>query len=274
VNITTRTVCTTAGASIIASMALSTALISSASADGMDGHVMTGPTGNKVEMVDPAHSTYIPNIAAATARDRTKAQTLLNGTNTFCATRSLATIKANWRPGTSTPNNTTHYFNPSKKASGLNPSNPRAALVYDGKLGGLMFGGVPLPSLGSIPRAHGHDMVNPVEMVHVYCTNNLKDAYTPNRLLGVKADLTTLRLKIRPAITDLNKTQLQAVLTKVRAPRTTTNNTTTTATTNNTATNKGPDPVLEAMRMEIRASLMILSETRLRNIWTLIKSFR
>ena len=273
-NITTRIVCTTTGACIVASMALSTALISSASADGMDGHVMTGPTGNKVEMVDPAHSTYIPNVAAATARDRTKAQTLLNGTNTFCATRSLATIKANWRPGTSTPNNTTHYFNPSKKASGLNPANPRAALVYDGKLGGLMFGGTPLPSLGSIPRAHGHDMVNPVEMVHVYCTNNLTTAFTPNRMLGIKAALIALRLKIRPAIMDLTKPQLHAVLIKVRAPHPNTATNTATATAGSPTAKNGPNPVLEAMRMEIRASLMILGEQRLRSIWTLMKSFR
>ena len=251
-------------------MGMSTVLVSSASGDGMDGHVMTGPTGNTVEMVDPAHSSYIPNLAAASARDVAKAQRLLNGVNTFCDTRSLATIRANWRPGTSTPSNTTHYFNPSKSASGLNPSNPRAALVYDGKLSGVMFGGMPLPSMGSIPRAHGHDMVNPVEMVHVYCGNSLKEAFTPNRLLGVKAGLTALRLKIRPAVMDLNKAQLQAVLVKVRAPRTGSAG----LAENVSASRGGPDPVLEAMRMEIRASLMVLGEARLRSIWVLMQSFK
>lgn len=270
VKITKRLAYRTAGAFIVGSMGMSTVLVSSASGDGMDGHVMIGPTGNTVEMFDPSNSTYIPNIASASARDRAKAQNLLNGVNTFCNTRSLATIRANWRPGTSTPNNTTHYFNPSKSASGLNPSNPRAALVYDGKLSGVMFGGVPLPSLGSIPRAHGHDMVNPVEMVHVYCGNSLKAAFTPNRMLGVKAALISLRLKIRPAVMDLNKAQLQAVLVKVRAPRTSSAG----VTANLSTARSGPDPVLEAMRMEIRASLMVLGEARLRSIWLLMKSFR
>lgn len=53
---------------------------------GMDEHVMIGPTGNKVEMVDPAQSTYVPEVAMASDRSRTKARRLLDGANTFCHT--------------------------------------------------------------------------------------------------------------------------------------------------------------------------------------------
>ncbi len=35
---------------------------------------------------------------------------------------------------------------------------------------GAVLTGVPLPYMGTIPRAHAHTMDRPVEMVHVYCT--------------------------------------------------------------------------------------------------------
>jgi len=72
-----------------------------------------------------------------------------------------------------------------------------------------MFAGKPLPYLGSIPRAHIHHMKKPVELLHVYCTKSLKDAFTPNRLLGINADLVRLRWNIRPAVMDLTERQLR-----------------------------------------------------------------
>ncbi|MGH3315266.1 MAG: hypothetical protein ACRDO0_03905, partial [Nocardioidaceae bacterium] len=117
---------------------------------------MMGSSGNRIEMVAPQESKYVPKILKAPARARTKARKLLNGVNRFCRTRSLADLKARWRAGDDHPARPTHYFNPRRGASGTNPARPRAALVYDGRIGGVMFTGNPLPGLGPIPRAHGH----------------------------------------------------------------------------------------------------------------------
>jgi hypothetical protein len=255
-------------------MGLSTSLTTNASAsisaDGKDVMIMVGPTGNTVEMVDPDQSTYVPDIVGASAGDVDKAQTLLNGVNHFCATHTVAGLKDSaWRPGKTLATAQTHLFNPNTDSKGLDPTNPRAALVYDGVVAGVMFNGTPLPSLGTIPRAHGHaDMAMAVEMVHVYCTPNLKYAYTPNRQLGVMLPVFHLRLEIRPAIMNLTPVHLQAVRDKVRgyigmaaAAKAT------------VATKSGPDPVLSAMRDEIRRSLMLLNLSQLRSVWHLMQSY-
>lgn len=281
-----------AGAVLLGAVGVSTTLGSAASASlrpatlssmdnptGMmsrlqtDDMLMVGPTGNIVEMVAPDDSTYIPDIAAASAEDVAKAQRLLDGANDFCRTHTVAWLQANWRPGMNNPANPSHYFNPDPNSRGLDPSNPRAALVYDGQLGGIMMTGEPLPYLGTIPRAHSHTTMTMgghmgVEMVHVYCTPGLKEAFTPNRMLGVKAAMIELRLMIRPAIMDLNRSQLHEVRALVRgylgdrlqqvAPD---------------WTNGGAHPVLTAMRTEIRNSLMLLTETQLRNVWSLMQSY-
>jgi hypothetical protein len=264
----------TAVAALVGCIGLSTTLVTNASAStGADGKgvmVMVGPTGNMVEMVDPDQSTYVPDIAGASTADVDKAQTLLDAVNHFCATHTVAGLKGNdWRPGKTLATAQTHLFNPDTKSKGLDPTNPRAALVYDGKVAGVMFNGTPLPYLGTIPRAHGHaDMAMAVEMVHVYCTPNLQYAYTPNRQLGVMLPVFHLRLEIRPAIMNLSPVHLRAVRDKVRgyigmaaAAKAT------------VASKSGPDPVLSAMRDEIRRSLMLLSLSQLRSVWHLMQSY-
>ena len=228
--------------------------------------VEVGPSCNQVEMMQPHNSTYVPNIARASAADRSMARKLLAGVNDFCRTNSVAAVVSTWRPGLSNSAGPTHFFNPDR-SRGLDPANPRAALVYDGRLGGVMFTGSPLPPLGSIPRAHTHEVGSTVEMVHVYCTDSLKEAFTPNRLLGVKADLVSLRLELRPAVMDLSGAELHAVLAEVRelagdelSPF---------APVPSLATG-GPDPVLQAMRTEIRRSLMVLTEAQLRRLQSLM----
>ncbi len=264
----------TAGVALLGSFGLSMVLVPVASA-GSSGPMattmlLTGPTGNTVEMVAPAQSTYRPNIAGASVANRDQAQRLLDGVNRFCRNHTVAGIQAKWRQGTGKMSGQTHYYNPDPMAAGLSPRNPRAALIYDGRLGGVMFTGMPLPSLGSIPRAHSHDMTMPVEMVHVYCTKNLRDAFTPNRILGVKADLKMLRLEIRPAVMNLNKNQLHAVRAKVRGYA---GDKLQAVSPVGTSSDGGPDPVLQAMRTEIRNSLMILTEHQLRSVWSLMQSY-
>jgi hypothetical protein len=137
----------------------------------------------------------------------------------------------------------------------------------------VMFNGSPLlPHLGSIPRAHAHQMTmsKPLEMVHVYCTKNLKYAYTPNRTLGVLAPMINLRLKIRPAVMDLTGHQLREVRAMVRKfcgdrlePVYPTG----------TSSDGGPDPLKEAMRTEIRHSLMIMTTHQLRLVWHRMESY-
>lgn len=277
----TSLVCATAGAVIAGSAGLSGLLTPAVSASpsptAMDVRIMTGPTGNKVEMVDPAQSTYVPRIARASDADRAQARDLLRGANRFCRTHSVDSLQSRWRPGRSKPAHPTHLFNPKKrKARGLHPRNPRAALVYDGKLGGVMFTGTPLPSLGSIPRAHSHHDMSMgstsmnVEMVHVYCTKSLKEAFTPNRVLGVKSDLRALRDRMRPAVMDLHKAQLRAVRHKVRHYA---GNKLDPVRPVGSSSGPGPDPVMQAMRTEIRHSLMILSEHQLRSVWRLMRSY-
>jgi hypothetical protein len=266
----------TAGVVLLGSIGLGAVLLPDASAGmhsgGMGGHrhIMIGPTGNTVEIGDPANSMYIPKIRAASAKDVAKAQRISNGVNNFCRTHTAKGIKAKWRPGLGKATHQTHYFNPSSKSWGLNAHQPRAALIYKGKLGGVMFSGMPLPHLGSIPRAHSHMMMSHMEMLHVFCTPNLREAFTPNRVLGVKAATIALRLSIRPAVTDLGRHHLHAVRAKVRgyagdrlqpvAPV-------------GSPSDPGPDPVLRAMRTEIRHSLMMLHETQLRSVWRLIQSY-
>ena len=70
---------------------------------------------------------------------------------------------------------------------------------------------MPLPFLGSIPRAHSHDMSRPREMVHVYCTTDLAEAFTPNRPLGVMADVIALRGEVRPLVSELVEREIPVV---------------------------------------------------------------
>jgi hypothetical protein len=265
----------TAVAAIVGCIGLSTTLANGASAStgtaGKGYMIMIGKSGNKVEMVDPDQSTYVPDIAGASAADVDKSQKLLDAVRQFCSNRTVAGLKDNgWTPGKSRVTAQTHLFNPDTKSKGLDPTNPRAALVYDGKVAGVMFNGSPLPYLGTIPRAHGHaDMTMAVEMVHVYCTPNLQYAFTPNRQLGVMLPVFHLRLEIRPAVMNLTPAHLTAVRDKVRsyigmaAARAKVT----------VATKGGPDPVLAAMRDEIRRSLMILNLHQLRGVWHLMQSY-
>ncbi len=232
------------------------------------GHVMVGPTCNLVEMVGPEDSTYRPDVAGATRADRARAQELLRGVNEFCRTHSAQELMAEWVPGEANPARPTHFFNPDSRGSlGLEPSNPRAVLIYEQRIGGVMFTGVPLPSLGSIPRAHSHDMSRPREMVHVYCTTNLTEAFTPNRQLGVLADVIALRGKARPLVSHLVQPRLGEVLSLVREyvgeqlprvdPR--------------AMTPPGlADPIMWAKREQLRQSLMLLSEPQLRRVLWLL----
>jgi len=241
--------------------------------------VETSATGNRVELVDPGQSRYVPRVMQATARQRERSRHLLAGVNRFCDTHTLAELRAEgWRPGSAREVHPTHYFTPEVGANGTNPTNPRAALVYEGKVAGVMFTGQPLPRLGSIPRAHRHahgsrmGTGSSAEMVHVYCTNDLtvksvREAYTPNRQLGVLADTINLRLRIRPAVMDLTPRQLREVRALVR------DYTGRTAQSTAARAAGGPDPVLKAMRTEIRESLMELNERQLRSVWRLMRSY-
>ena len=237
---------------------------------GGDDAVTIGPTCNQVEMAGPGESAYVPDIAAASVADRRKAQRLLDGVNEFCDRHSGETLAETWRPGPSSPPGASHHGNPDSDSRGLDPANPRTALIYDGELGGVMFVGRPLPSLGSIPRAHSHDPSTPTEMLHVYCTTNLREAFTPNRQLGIKADLQPLRQSIRPAVMDLDESQLRAVLARVRGYA---GDEVVNVTPVENSADGGPDPVLQAMRTEIRRSLLLLDERQLRKLRSLIRSY-
>ena len=59
--------------------------------------VMIGSTGNKVEMVDPDHSTYVPKIRAASDKDRAYAKKLLGGVNRFCSNHTVAQLKPTYQ---------------------------------------------------------------------------------------------------------------------------------------------------------------------------------
>jgi hypothetical protein len=261
----------TAVAALVGCVGLSTSLVTASASTGADGNgpmIMIGKSGNKIEMVDPDQSTYVPNLAAASAVDTAKSQKLLDGVNRFCRTHTVAGLKQTWRPGKSRATAQTHLFNP-VHSQGLNPASPTAALIYDGKVAGEMLNGDPLPYLGTIPRAHGHsDMSMSVEMLHVYCTPNLKYAFTPNRQLGVMLPVFHLRLQIRPAIMNLTPVHLRAVRDKVRGYAGTSARQTLTV-----ASKSGPDPVLAAMRDEIRRSLMVLDLHQLRSVWHLMQSY-
>jgi hypothetical protein len=261
-------------AALVGCIGLSATVVSYAAGSASSSHhskhpmVMTGPTGNKVEMVDPDHSTYVPKIRAASDKDRAYAKKVLGGVNKFCANHTVAQLKPTWRPGHTRSTSQTHLFNP-VHSQGVHPASPTAALIYDGKVAGEMFNGTPLPHLGSIPRPHGHaDMSMSMEMLHVYCTNNLQYAFTPNRQLGVMLPIFRLRDKIRPAVMNLNRAQLHAVVHKVRGYTGKRQ-----AAKVGAASKGGPDPQLQAMRDEIRRSLMALSQHQLRSVWKLMQSY-
>lgn len=236
---------------------------------GHAGHLLVGPTCNLVEMVGPQHSRYRPDVAGASRADRAQARRLLQGVNAFCRDQSAPEVMATWVPGEGNQEPPTHFFNPDRRGSlGLDPSNPRAVLVYGQQIGGVMFTGSPLPHLGSIPRAHTHDASRPREMLHVYCSTNLAEAFTPSRQLGVLADSIALRQKIRPRVAYLMDPQLTAVLRQVREevggelPR---------VEPETIATPEMADPVLRAKRVEIRQSLLVLTEPELKRVLTMVK---
>jgi hypothetical protein len=275
------------------------------SASAKHVHIFTDSNGNRVEMIDPGQSHYIPNIAAASDADVAQAHAILDGVNEFCRTHSVKHIKAHWRPGgmgmhmkagmsmkgMQRMNNMpgmrmkgmagmrmshTHWFNPNK-LTGIHPKHPVAALIYKGVLDGVMFNGSPvLPALGTIPRPHVHNMDGmtmreaPLEMVHVYCTPGLKHAYTPNRQLGAMVPTQNLRTTIRPAVMLLKPWQLKEIRRMVRhmcgdrlAP----------VKPAGSWDGTGPDPVLQAMRTEIRHSLMILRQGQLADVWQRMRSY-
>lgn len=232
-------------------------------------HLVVGPTCNLSEVVAPPSSTYRPDVRGASRADRARARRLLRGVNGFCRSHSASELMAGWVPGNGDETPATHFFNPDRRGSlGLDPSNPRAALVHGHEIGGVMFAGAPLPSLGSIPRTHTHDASRPREMLHVYCATNLAEAFTPNRRLGVMADSIALRQKVRPQVANLVNRQLTAILRYVRDdlgdelsrvdPRTIT-------------TPEPTHPIQRAKRDEIRQSLVLLAEPQLRTVLAMIK---
>jgi hypothetical protein len=268
-------------------------------AQGKHAEIFTDDNGNTVEMIDPGQSTYVPDVKAASTDDIAKAKHILEGVQEFCRTHTVKNIKAHWRPGGMSMKvaqpmkgmsgmsmngmsgmhmkgmsmSHTHYFNPNKR-TGIHPKHPVAALIYKGVLDGVMFNGDPLlPYLGSIPRAHVHHMPGMVmhtEMVHVYCTANLQHAYTPNRQLGAMVPTQNLRTTIRPAVMDLTPGQLKEVRRMVRhmcgdrlKPVLPTGS----------PNAPGPDPRLQAMRTEIRHSLMILRQGQLQQLWQKMQSY-
>lgn len=241
-------------------------------ADGHEhgaGEVMVGPTCNTVETAVPAASTYVPDLRKAPAADLDSARRLLAGVNEFCRGHSAAQLQQEWPPR-SDPATATHFFNPDPGSRGLDPANPRAALIYDGRLGGVMFTGRPLDFLGSVPRPHSHGSARPVEMLHVYCTSDLEEAFTPNRQLGVNSDLRPLRQAIRPALVGLPEPALRAVLAQVRAHA---GDRLSRVTPVEPSGESGPDPVLQAMRREVRASLSHLTEPQLRDVWASVRRY-
>ena len=236
---------------------------------GNAGHLMVGPTCNLSEMVAPPSSTYRPDVRGASRADRARARSLLRGVNSFCRSHSASELMAGWVPGTGDETPATHFFNPDRRGSlGLDPSNPRAALIYRHEIGGVMFAGTPLPPLGSIPRTHTHDASRPREMLHVYCTTNLAEAFTPNRQLGVMAASIALRQKIRPQVAHLVNPRLTVILRNVRGDL------------GDELSRVGPPaiatpepthPIQRAKRDEIRRSLLFLTEPKLRTVLAMIK---
>ena len=238
------------------------------SAHGQPGPVVLGPTCNIVEPAAPPDSTYRPDVRAASRADRARARRLLSGVNEFCRSHTASDITSTWLAGQANETSPTHFFNPDRRGSlGLDPTNPRAVLVYRQGIGGLMFTGTPLPRLGSIPRAHTHDPSRPREMLHVYCADDLAEAFTPSRELGVLADSIVLRQKIRPRVAGVVDPRLAAVHRRMSsyvghelppaAPR--------------TDTAQLVDPVLRARRDQIRQSLVLLTEPELRMVWALVR---
>ena len=236
---------------------------------GHAGHVPVGPTCNRVEMVAPQNSRYRPDVAGASRADRTRARTLLRGVNAFCRNHSASEVMAAWLPGKADQTPPTHFFDPDRRGSlGLDPSNPRAVLIYGGEIGGVMFTGTPLPSLGSIPRAHTHDASHPREMLHVYCATSIREAFTPSRRLGVLADTIALRQEIRPRIAHLVDPRLTAIL---RQAREYVGDDVPPVESQAIATPPTADPVLRAKREEIRQSLFVMTEPELRKVLTMVK---
>lgn len=234
---------------------------------GHADHLLVGPTCNQLEMVAPNSSTYRPDVAGASSSDRARARELLRGVKEFCRSHSTSEVMAGWlRGGGTAP---THYFDPDRRGSlGLDPSNPRAVLVYGGEIGGVMFTGAPLPSLGSIPRAHTHDTSRPREMLHVYCTRDLADAFTPSRRLGVLADAIALREDIRPRIARLVDPRLTTVHQRVREYL---GDEFVSVDPSDLATPDVADPALRAQRAEVRQSLLLLGEPELRAVLSMVK---
>jgi hypothetical protein len=232
---------------------------------------MVGPTCNLVEMVAPYESSYRPNIAAASPADRDRARHLLAGVNEFCRAHTASELERSWLPGPDGGDALTHYFNPAPGSFGLDPAKPRAALVRQDRIVGVMFTGKPLPYLGSIPRAHMHDMSADMasnrEMLHVYCSPDLRDAFTPNRLLGVMADIKRLRDEFRANAGLLGEPRLSQVLARIRSMTPTPLPAVDGA---DQPASSDADPALWAKREEIRRDLLVVTDHDLRTLRPLL----
>ena len=237
-------------------------------AHGRPGQVVLGPTCNVVELAAPPDSTYRPDVTGASRADRARARRLLSGVNEFCRNHTASDITSRWLAGQASQTSPTHFFNPDRRGSlGLDPMNPRAVLVYRQGIGGVMFTGTPLPRLGSIPRAHTHDPSRPREMLHVYCADDVAEAFTPSRQRGVLVDSIALRQKIRPRVAGVVDPHLAAVHRRMSSyvghelspaePR--------------SDTDQLVDPVLRARRDQIRQSLVLLTEPELRTVWAMVR---
>lgn len=133
--------------------------------------------GNTISRCAAGVDPYVPNVSAASPRDKRIARQLLNKTLQWHQRNNTpAKLRAHGyrppRPGA------THWTLPIPVHRGRYvPGKPAWAVIHKGRVvGALYVARHGFPYLGSIPRPHAHHP--PREMLHVWISDSLKVAYT------------------------------------------------------------------------------------------------
>ena len=143
----------------------------------------TSSTGTTISHCSAAEDPYVPDIAAATPEDLTRAQQLFDVVMAFCASHAMVD-DLRWDGYYPVHSGASHWrLGKTWTRAEFDPNHPRMAVIdRQGRVIGVMFADQDgFPYLGSIPRPHIHE-AGGNEMLHVWCTpDSLQQAFATRK---------------------------------------------------------------------------------------------
>jgi hypothetical protein len=168
--------------------------------------------GNLVSHCGANADSYVPDLANASTEDLRLAVAYQEATLDFCRSD---------HSGYSRDTQGQHIRNPSiAEPDVLTPeaaATPRAAVVNSqGEVVGAFYNSIPMPNLGSVPRAHQHHG-RPKVMLHIWCSTELTEAFQTKHLEQPRLD-GPITIGGRPAADVLGTGTPTATDTRTSAP--------------------------------------------------------